>query len=318
MSSRRALRYGLACVVLAGVLAAAAGGCLAWVAGPDSRLDRLTHFAPLYPMAALLGLAFALAARLPWRGAIAASCLVAVAASCTLIVPEFTRSNGAEPASAPTGRIKVIQFNAQRGNADVRRVADWLIAQDPDVVTISEARHDLRDLLLKRAGWKVAGGQGSLMIFTRERYVRMNRPKGLRGSSVTFVNATYAAPTGDIEILTTHLDRRPATPVPQVRGLEHVTRALPRERMILTGDFNATPWSGALRRLDSSLGLTRRDRAVASWPAELLGGRWPLPFLPIDHVYAGPGWATVKVERGPWLGSDHYPVIVTLAPVARP
>jgi endonuclease/exonuclease/phosphatase (EEP) superfamily protein YafD len=86
--------------------------------------------------------------------------------------------------------------------------------------------------------------------------------------------------------------------------------------MILTGDLNTTPWSFGLQRLDRTLGLVRRDRALSTYPAQLFGRPWPLPFLAIDHVYAGPGWATVKVERGPWLGSDHYPVIVTLAPVS--
>ena len=45
--------------------------------------------------------------------------------------------------------------------------------------------------------------------------------------------------------------------------------------------------------------------------------RWnihmPLPFLAIDHVYAGAAWRTVSVERGPARGSDHFPVVVTLA-----
>ena len=40
----------------------------------------------------------------------------------------------------------------------------------------------------------------------------------------------------------------------------------------------------------------------------------PFPFLPIDHVYAGRDWRTVRVQRGPRLDSDHYPVIVRLAP----
>jgi endonuclease/exonuclease/phosphatase (EEP) superfamily protein YafD len=86
--------------------------------------------------------------------------------------------------------------------------------------------------------------------------------------------------------------------------------------MILTGDFNATPWSASLRRTDAALALTRRDRALPTWPARVLGRSWPLPILPIDHVYAGPGWATVKVERGPAFGSDHYPLVVILAPVS--
>ena len=80
------------------------------------------------------------------------------------------------------------------------------------------------------------------------------------------------------------------------------------------GDFNATPWSFTLQRLDHEFGLIRRDRALFSWP---IWPHLPAPFLPIDHVYAGDGWATVKVERGPKLGSDHYPVILTLAPTGR-
>jgi endonuclease/exonuclease/phosphatase (EEP) superfamily protein YafD len=45
-----------------------------------------------------------------------------------------------------------------------------------------------------------------------------------------------------------------------------------------------------------------------SWPAT----RSPIPILPIDHLYAGPAWRTVNVERGPHLGSDHYPLVATL------
>jgi endonuclease/exonuclease/phosphatase (EEP) superfamily protein YafD len=90
--------------------------------------------------------------------------------------------------------------------------------------------------------------------------------------------------------------------------------------MVLGGDFNSTPWSFQRRRDDQALGLIRRDRALWSWPTGEGQPRLPapFPFLPLDHIYAGPGWATTSVRRGPRLGSDHYPIIVTLAPVARP
>nr|QQZ48664.1 hypothetical protein JKL49_14190 [Phenylobacterium glaciei] len=48
-------------------------------------------------------------------------------------------------------------------------------------------------------------------------------------------------------------------------------------------------------------GLERRTKALFSWPA-YLGAKVPFPFLPIDHVYAGKGWRTVSVKRGPgWV-----------------
>jgi endonuclease/exonuclease/phosphatase (EEP) superfamily protein YafD len=82
--------------------------------------------------------------------------------------------------------------------------------------------------------------------------------------------------------------------------------------MIIAGDFNSTPWSFALRRQDRLFGIERRTRALATWPARTLRSEAPFPFLPIDHVYAGKGWRTVSMQRGPRLGSDHYPVIVVL------
>lgn len=275
-------------------------------------LDVLSHFAPIY---VVIGLATGLLAlSMRRRGALAAS-LIALTAGLVLLAPEYTRSTGPSLPEGSPGQIKVIQFNAQRTNRDLSRTVDWLMAQNPDVVAISEARHDLRDRLLARR-WSPAGEKGSLMIFTRDPYLRMVRPEVAKTSELTFVNATYALPGGDAEVVTIHFDwpTRQAFRH-QPRGLETVVRQRPTSRMMLLGDFNNTPWSRHLQGLDKRLGLIRRDRAVATWPAQIMGRPWPLPFLPIDHVYAGPGWATVKVERGPWLGSDHYPLIVTLAPV---
>jgi endonuclease/exonuclease/phosphatase (EEP) superfamily protein YafD len=294
------------------VLAAAIAAVAALGQAQDPRLELLAQFQPVYGAVGLVGLAWALVAG---RGPIVAAIVVAVAASAWLIVPEFTRYAGPTARAGMAGQIKVIQFNALHTNRGVDPIADWLDAQQPDVITLSEARHELRDLLVRR-GWKVAGAKGSLMIFTRAPYRRMDRPRVKNVTLLTFVNATYARPGGEMEVFTTHVDRHTRQGLSALPGtLATLTAGLPTPRMILTGDFNATPWTQALRRTDAALGLTRRDRAVATWPAQVMGKRWPLPILPIDHVYAGPDWATVKVERGPWLGSDHYPLIVTLAPV---
>lgn len=300
-------------VVLTAVALAAA---LALAGALVPQLDVFSHFAPFYVAA---GLAGAVWAGVAGRGPIVAASVLAMIAGGVLMLPELRRDAGPVVAAGAPGPVKVIQFNADRRNGDLVRVADWLRAQDADVVTVTEARHDLRDVLVRRDGWKVAGGAGDLMIFTRQRYLRMTRPKPPLPLDANFVNATYGHPAGPIEVVTGHVSWPTDPKVPhQIGALEFVTGARPHGRMIFTGDLNATPWSWNLRRLDRSLGLTRRDRTVATWPARVLGRPWPLPVLPIDHVYAGPGWATVSVERGPHLGSDHYPLIVTLAPIAAP
>ena len=96
-----------------------------------------------------------------------------------------------------------------------------------------------------------------------------------------------------------------------------VLNRLPKDRLILAGDFNSTPWSFSRRREDAMFGLERRTKALFSWPAGEVSRhriKVPFPFLAIDHVYAGKAWRTVSVRRGPRLGSDHYPVVVVLAP----
>lgn len=296
------------------VLAAAVAALLSLAAARFPGLDTLSHLALVYGAIGVAGGAWAVVAG---RGPVVAASILAIIASGFLVLPEFNRDAGPVAAANAPGQVKVIQLNALRRNADIGRVADWVIAQHPDVVTITEARRDLRDLLIRRAGWKTAGAHGDLIIFTPRAYVRMNRPGLPPRAQLTFVNATYANAGGPVELVTTHIAWPTTAVVGQQTGeLAGVVARLPRQRMILTGDFNATPWSREMRTLDQSLGLVRRDRALPTWPAQVLGQRWPLPFLPIDHIYAGPGWATVKVERGPWLGSDHYPLIVTLAPVA--
>jgi endonuclease/exonuclease/phosphatase (EEP) superfamily protein YafD len=310
LSLRSALQF-------AAMLSAAAAVASA-LGSYDARLDILAHFAPGY---LVIGIAAAVHALLkkPGRAMLLVSALAAVLGAGNLMANEFLRSTGSMAPNGACGQIKIVQFNSQRTNSELSRVVSWLIDQDPDVVTISEARSDLRDTLLARTGWNVAGRKGSLMIFTRHRYIIMRRPPLPPQSELNYANASYPSPGGPIEIVTTHLSwPTSATYASQVRDLKSVVARLPRERMILTGDFNSTPWSGSLRRLDSELGLTRRDRSIATYPASLLGAPWPVPALPIDHVYAGPGWATVSVERGPWLGSDHYPLVVVLAPLRQP
>jgi endonuclease/exonuclease/phosphatase (EEP) superfamily protein YafD len=125
-----------------------------------------------------------------------------------------------------------------------------------------------------------------------------------------------ASPLGPVTVLGIHAP----WPTQAALAREHadflpILRSYPAATTILAGDFNSTPWSFARRRDDRDFGLVRRTRALFTWP---LAGRHrpPFPVLPIDHVYAGPAWATVGVARGPRVGSDHYPVLVTLSPTA--
>ena len=297
-------------------------GMLALGGAFSARLDMLSHLAPLWIVGAIVSLALAAVGAPSMRGATIILATVALTAGATLIAPEFLRPAGpVAPPGAP-GQLKVIQFNASRDNPQAGAIVDWLVAERPDVVTIEEATPALRDAILNRTGWHVAGAATTVMIFTPAPYAVMHRPQVEPGSKLVWVNATYASASGPFEVVVTHFTW-PTQAIHRAQSLamRRVLAELPRDRTILAGDFNSTPWSSIRRADDRAFGLLRRDRALASWPADRVGGPGlaaPFPFLPIDHVYAGRGWATVSVRRGPRLGSDHYPVVVTLAPTASP
>jgi endonuclease/exonuclease/phosphatase (EEP) superfamily protein YafD len=305
-----------------GLLLGTACACLGMLAQGgrfSGKLDVITHFALLL----LIGAAVAAilsglgAGRMRKIGmALAAVGLVAAGA---LILPEFLRSTGpSAPPDAPN-QIKVVEFNVLRQNRNINGIAAWLQKENPDFVFLTEPTPALRDLIKARTGWKAVASHSNTVIFARDRYLLMDRPAE-PPRSVTFANATFANETGPIEVVIAHLGW-PNNAGRYSKGdetLQDVLSKLPRDRMVLAGDFNSTPWSFTRRRDDVGYGLIRRDRALATWPTGH-AGPWPwpapFPFLPIDHVYAGPGWATVSVERGPRLGSDHYPIVVRLAPV---
>lgn len=163
----------------------------------------------------------------------------------------------------------------------------------------------------------------AIMIFSRWPIVETRyRIRDEAGAQIgpPLVWATIAPPHGPrFTVATVHLPWPiPARPSEAQRAdLGASIGHLPLDRLILTGDFNLTPWAIAMDRLDASLApLTRVTRALWSFPARFGADRpSPLPFLPIDHVFAGPGWAVRSVERLPRTGSDHYPVRVRL--VAR-
>ncbi len=290
----------------------------------SDRLDALTHGAPIWAAFGLAGLVLAnLASRDSERRALVGMALVGVLAASATMAPELlsTLHHPAKPA-ASASTLKLIQFNLWAENHAPEETADWILKQKADVVIAEEAggytwpilralkaAYPYRSICRSKYGCDTR-------IYSRWPIIdeRALHETG-EGPIATWV--TLRHPQGDFTVVGNHF----VWPIPagqwqaQSRLLKSKIAPFPKDSLIVTGDFNSTPWSWSLRRQDKALGLERRTRALASWPT----GRFsrvtsaPFPILPIDHVYAGKAWKTVKVERGPSLGSDHRSVVVTLA-----
>jgi endonuclease/exonuclease/phosphatase (EEP) superfamily protein YafD len=312
--------------LLTGLLMPVAFGGAAWALAAQGgrwsvRLDVLTHFAPLVLFAglatAIYGVLFESGGARRWLLALG---IITIASSASLIAPEYLRPRSEPlPAGAPD-QIKLIQFNAWGRNQSLPRTIEWLKAQDADIIVVEEAS-EIGPMLTKALGYHVNCRFCSVIILSKAAPVSRKLPPmpGERNDRPPVARATFRDARGEYTVIGTHLTWPIYGGWQQAQGamISRLLDTFPKERLILAGDFNSTPWSFSRRREDATFGLERRTRAVFSWPA----GRFsrlqidmPFPLLPIDHVYAGAGWRTVDVERGPLLGSDHYPVIVTLAP----
>ncbi|RAK52263.1 endonuclease [Phenylobacterium deserti] len=277
--------------------------------------DVLAHFAPIWLAGAALGLVLGLLFRGRLRLFIVGIGLLGVVAGAWLVAPEYLRDTGPKAAAGGSGELKIVSLNVYVSNPAPEATADWILAQDPDVVILAEYRPEVRQRILERGGWNATCIRCDSTVLTRLPIVATSRAKG----DGPLVTATLRDARGEFTVVGMH-NAWPTDVADQQRQEERIRRTLrrfPGERTILAGDFNSAPWSFSRQRWDRTFGLFRRDRAIFSWPAQPYKQlKWTaVPFLPIDHVYAGSGWATVSIKRGPRLTSDHYPLITVLAPL---
>lgn len=324
MRTLRLILVALFAPPLALVTALCATAALAaWMGQTSLRWDLLAHFAPLWFAGCAVGLAVGLFLRGFDRALLATLGLVGVIAAGGLIAPELVRSTGPKAAASAAGQIKVVQFNVWYRNRDHGRVVDWLAKQDPDIAILEETSPGLRQAIAATGRWHAACAECEVMILSRRPAVEIGAPKVATLAPGPLVRATYRDARGPFTVVGVHYTwpTDPASQQKQEQRLAETIAASPRGRTIVAGDLNSAPWSFARRRWDRVFGLPRRDRALFSFPSPVSDHfRWlgRVQVLAIDHLYAGPDWATVSVKRGPALGSDHRPVVVILAPVSRP
>jgi endonuclease/exonuclease/phosphatase (EEP) superfamily protein YafD len=314
----RALALVLAALFAALALAAQGGRF-------SDRLDVLTHFAPIW-LAGLLLAAVIWAVTGRHGRSTPVLALVGVLSALTLMLPELAAATKGAGGQVEGETLRIVQFNLWGRNRDPEATARWILETDADIVVLEEAfsrSGGIARTLAKRYPHRTTCAEPwpcSTMILSKAQPIAEGGlSPGVSRAHLAGAWATFASPGGPFTVVGVHFTwPYPAGPQQQMTlRLAKVLARFPDDRLIVSGDFNATPWSFSLRRQDRMFGLERRTRAIASWPAgkfSRLRLTSPFPLLPIDQVYAGKAWRTIEARRGPRLGSDHYPVVVTLAP----
>lgn len=294
---------------------AAIGTVAGWLGPWNWAADLAAHFRPQY-LVVLAPIALIELARRRFRAA-AIFGLLAAANAAHVAPAYFARPPDLVPDGAP---LRVLLCNVHTSNTRYDRVLEMARSSRADLVVLQEVDHawieSLRSLAESHHHTLLRPQPDNFGMAIYSRYP-------LRGGSTVWLGE------GWVPALSTELDiegRSVAllalhTVPPWGRQGSHIRddqlRAIPgffsaaAPSRIVIGDFNLTPWSLRFSALLRATGLrpAQAGRGILpTWPA-------PLPALfriPIDHVLVSPDLGVEEIRLGPYVGSDHLPLLLDL------
>jgi len=225
------------------------------------------------------------------------------------------------PADQPAGGLPftVLTANLLWVNPRPAEAVAWLAGQDADIVVLQE-KSDIWDAHLGplAAGYPHAvpddpASSVDVMVFSRHPVLDV-APLSPGSRFVSGMAITLDVDGRQLLVVAVHTISpfsagHAAARNRQLAGIAVLAMARADLPVIVVGDLNVTPYSPEFDVLGSA-GLSGRAGSgtpLATWPVWL-----PVLGLPIDHVLGNARVAIDRVERGPDIGSDHYPVTAWL------
>jgi endonuclease/exonuclease/phosphatase (EEP) superfamily protein YafD len=285
---------------------------------------RLGHLYPVFDVFAQFGmqfmamaLAFSLALLMPRYKAI-----FGVALTCALLAaygawPHLVSSqlqNGPFQLAPGERTLRIAHFNTLERNKSNAAVAAEILRLDPDVADLVEMSDDKKLAILPVLKTKYPYIFDCAGITYCDMAIASKYPIASADGNGTWIGAPYVRVTlgGDmagITVVGVHTTRFPhsRSQLRQVRELSKRLENYPGD-MIVMGDFNATPFSRVTTAFEDSANLMRLTE-LPTWPTYI-----DLPQLAIDHIFASKSFRVVGNQQiGEAAGSDHFPILMTLA-----
>ena len=260
-------------------------------------------------------------AALLWRSRLgAALSVVSLAINGAPLLPYLGFANGHN--ATPSANLRVLAYN-MHGDATDRALFRHLIEREqPDLVVLSEVSGDVAALaeeIVALPPYRAGQGPGLLYgVFLFSRWVvpdwHVERTADGAGSVLSARFCASQRWQGCVMVVALHATPpfgKGVTTHGQQLAIAARLAAEARERVLLAGDLDLTPWSPDFTELLSRGGLVDtglRRGLTATWLSWL-----PFVGLMIDHVLVSPGIAVSDNRLGPQVGSEHFPIIVDLA-----
>lgn len=228
-------------------------------------------------------------------------------------------SRGPDPAS--TARLRLLVANVLVDNPRRAPLIELIRSESPDVVGLVEVSDRwLAELEEVRRDYpyrlEAPDGPRGLALWFRQRPLSLDGPHQLpTPDGWPFLHATFAFAGVERHLWLVH----PSSPLRrqgqsesnlEVLALTGEVASVAGSRIVV-GDLNTTDGSPYFRDLlatsglrDSRLGFGRQP----SWPD------WSPYRIAIDHALVSDDLAVIDRRLGPQIGSDHFPLILELAP----
>lgn len=210
----------------------------------------------------------------------------------------------------PIGRdVRLVQFNSLFNNPKPDFSANWILEQNPDIVTLQEVSKQSRliiDTLQPKLPYAVVcrfATVGGVAVVSRFPIVQNSC---VEGQGLVWIQVSIQGKLLTVASLHLHWPW-PYRQWQQLERLQIAFAGMPKP-ILLAGDFNAAPWSGAIQKVASATDtkVVPGIRLTLRMGPPPLG---PIAFVPIDHILIPTGFHVRSIKRGPPIGSDHHPLV---------
>jgi endonuclease/exonuclease/phosphatase (EEP) superfamily protein YafD len=227
------------------------------------------------------------------------------------------------PGSTTTSaRYRLITMNVLKINSRHDLVIQCILENDPDFILLQETNSQWIDSLDAALGttWPYHQCQPrsdnfGIALYSKMPWTECDVVEYSSSLPTPSIKACFRLPDGsDLRLIATHLmppmnhagwNARNAA----FSAIAEDVRKNDPQRTVVAGDLNCSPWSYWFQRMirESQLGNSANGHGLnITW--------MPIPIavcgLPIDHVLVGSDIQVSRRSVGPYVGSDHRPVIV--------
>lgn len=221
-------------------------------------------------------------------------------------------------ATTATDSFTVLQVNTLYLNKNTKPLQDLIETEKPDIITAVEVNDAFAAMFQSLADayphqFVVPQNNNARGLAVLSKFPLKNKSVLFFSEARVPAQAVSLSLRGrTVDVLSLH----PFTPINGLAQRDADLRAAgaavapPRKNpLIVTGDFNATPWSPIMRQFMATARLraARRGHGILpSWPVFLPAN---ILRIPIDHVFVSEGIEVLDYRLGRPIGSDHLPTL---------